>query len=385
MIKNFVAVRHREPIWQWPWTRMKKESVGGRSAMPHPGAEKRKLFSQVQEQLSKPRITSNGFIYPNNIGDRAQVGRDKYCFIPSIKIPPKETKGNNKSSSWAPSNSAGSGRHLWPVSNFHFTAPQPPAFFTSCFMIYFQRYQTFFLPTKILSSCQISKQNTLSVSFHKIQFHFEKKKTLRAVSPVRKGGCPCSVESNPPLHGFKNTEIHHLFVWSKYTRNVSFPTDNDDTHTQANISSFLEIVLICTAQQTTTKRGEVNSRQMLWLFVLFSSSCWWAKKITRPFAAGRLLELEIGRRVDAEAARGVVVTRKEGIGRQKKKEKAKKLLRIESAAKSITIQKHFGPKYFVRSTCCAFSHPKKNSLAVKQLTSLPTNYKRERKILFNNI
>ena len=69
----------------------------------------------------------------------------------------------------------------------------------------------------------------------------------------------------------------------------------------------------------------------------------------------------------------------------KKKEKAKKLLRIESAEKSITIQKHFGPKYFVRSTCCAFSHPKKNSLAVKQLTSLPTNYKRKRKILFNNI
>ena len=271
MIKNFVAVRHREPIWQWPWTRMKKEAVGGRSAMPHPGAEKRKLFSQVQEQLSKPRITSNGFIYPNNIGDRAQVGRDKYCFIPSIKIPPKETKGNNKSSSWAPSNSAGSGRHLWPVSNFHFTAPQPPAFFTSCFMIYFQRYQTFFLPTKILSSCQISKQNTLSVSFHKIQFHFKKKKTLRAVSPVRKGGCPCSVESNPPLHGFKNTEIHHLFVWSKYTRNVSFPTDNDDTHTHSKYLFFFRnrSDMHCTANNDETARSEFPTNVVTFCFVLF--------------------------------------------------------------------------------------------------------------------
>ena len=150
MIKNFVAVRHREPIWQWPWTRMKKEAVGGRSAMPHPGAEKRKLFSQVQEQLSKPRITSNGFIYPNNIGDRAQVGRDKYCFIPSIKIPPQRNKRKQQVVVVGPLQFG----RLWAPSvaclKFSFHRPATPSFFYLLFYDLFSTVSDLFSTNKNL-------------------------------------------------------------------------------------------------------------------------------------------------------------------------------------------------------------------------------------------
>lgn len=60
--KKFVAVRHREPIWQWPWTRKREEGSfgGGGGTMPHPvGWEEAKvvLFK------SKSNFPNRGFYF----------------------------------------------------------------------------------------------------------------------------------------------------------------------------------------------------------------------------------------------------------------------------------------------------------------------------------
>lgn len=151
--RKFVAVRHREPIWQWPWTRKREGRWcsflewwwwwGRGATIAAPG----RLCEWRSESCSSPRATfqtadslstavvyTDTFIYccyttPSSTPQylkkcvycNSTTGMRQILFYSRNIIIIKRIKKRQKTSPLS-----ALGRHLWPVSNSTHQTPPPP-------------------------------------------------------------------------------------------------------------------------------------------------------------------------------------------------------------------------------------------------------------------